>query len=66
MAERISACMVGRLLADRMVGKEIIRPPLIRARQPTWRVSFKKLGTNLFIIDFENDWDKTWIMEGHP
>lgn len=26
----------------------------------------KTLGANLFLIDFENEWDKIRIMEGHP
>lgn len=66
MVVRGSVCVVGKLLADRIVGKEIIRTPLISAWQPTGRVTFKTLGTNLFLIDFENGWDKDRIMEGCP
>lgn len=52
---RGSACVVGKLLADRTVGKEIIKIPLIRAWQPTGRVSFKSVGINTFWIEFENE-----------
>jgi hypothetical protein len=66
MVKRGSACVVGKLLADRMVGKGVIRPPLIRAWQPTGNVTFKTLGKNLFLIEFEHEWDKIRIMEGRP
>ena len=63
---RGSTCMVGKLLADRVVGKEIIKTPLIRAWQPTERVSFKTVRENTFLIEFANEWDKARIMEGRP
>jgi hypothetical protein len=66
LVARGNTCVVGKLLADRVVGKEIIKTPLIRAWQPTGRVSFKSVGENMFLIDFENEWDKTRIMEGRP
>jgi hypothetical protein len=59
-----SAYVVGKLLADRSVGKEIIKTPLIRAWQPTKSVTFKTLGTNLFLIDFADECDKIRVMEG--
>jgi hypothetical protein len=63
---RGSTCVVGKLLADRVVGKEIIKTPLIRAWKPTERVSFKTVGENTFLIEFANEWDKARIMEGRP
>ena len=66
MVEGGSVCVVGKLLANKTVGKEIIRPLLICAWQPTGWVSFKTLGTNPFLIEFENEWDETQIMEGCP
>jgi hypothetical protein len=63
---RGNACVVGNLLADRTVGKEIIKTPLIRAWQPTRQVTFKSVGVNIFLIEFENEWDKTQIMESRP
>lgn len=61
-----TVCVVGKLLADRTVGKEIIKIPLIRAWHLTNRVSFKTLGVNLFLIEFENECDKIRILEGRP
>jgi hypothetical protein len=29
-------------------------------------VNFKNIGCNLFLIEFENEWDKIRIMEGRP
>jgi hypothetical protein len=43
MVNRGSACVVGKLLADRSVGKEVIKTPLMRAWQPTKGVTFKNL-----------------------
>lgn len=63
---RGNACVMGKLLADRTVGKEIIRTPLLRAWQPSGWVSFKSVGANTFLIEFENEWDKIRIMEGRP
>jgi hypothetical protein len=58
--------MVGKLLMERPISKEILKTPMILAWKPTRRVSFKTLGPNLFIIDFENWWDKDRILEAHP
>ena len=66
LVDRGNACVVGKLLGDRIVGKDIMKTPLIHAWQPTGRVGFKTLGPNLFLIDFENEWDKSRIMEGRP
>jgi hypothetical protein len=66
LAARGSNCVVGKLLADRVVGKEVIRTPLIRAWQPSGWVSFKSVGENLFLIEFQYEWDKVRIMEGRP
>jgi hypothetical protein len=46
-----SLCVVGKLLVDRIMGKEIIKTPLIQA----WCLTaFKALGPNLFLIEFEH------------
>jgi hypothetical protein len=34
LVDRGTACVVGKLLADRTLGKEILKTPLIRAWQP--------------------------------
>jgi hypothetical protein len=58
--------MVGKLLSERSINKEIIKTPMVRAWQPTGSVSFETLGSNLFLIDLENLWDKDRILEGQP
>jgi hypothetical protein len=60
------SCMVGKLLSERSINKEIIKTPMVRAWQPTGSVFFKTLGSNLFLIDLENLWDKDRILEGQP
>ena len=59
-------CVVRKLLADRVLGKEIRKTSLIRSWRPMGWVSFKTLGPNLFNIEFEHEWDKVRIMEGQP
>lgn len=59
-------CLVGKLLADRMVGKESIRSKLILGWRPTGSISFKALGENLFLIEFEYSCDKDRVLEGRP
>ncbi|XP_059428617.1 uncharacterized protein LOC132162401 [Corylus avellana] len=66
VATRGNACIVGKLLADRIVGKDILKTPLIRAWHPSDRVTFKSLGANLFLIEFTNECDKIRILEGRP
>jgi hypothetical protein len=66
LVDRGTACAVGKLLEERTVGKEILKTPMIRAWQPTGWVSFKTLGPNLFLIEFQHEWDKVRIMEGCP
>jgi hypothetical protein len=45
--------LVGKLIAERIVGKDTIRSTLVRGWQPEGAVSFKILGDNLFLVDFE-------------
>jgi hypothetical protein len=66
IVSRGSSCIVGKMLAKRMVSKEIIKTPLFKAWHPTWWVSFKEVGMNLFLIDFENQGDKDRVLEGRP
>jgi hypothetical protein len=58
-------CVVGKLVADRYVSKETIKTTL----QGLWRskgMSFKALGENLFIIEFEKSRDKKRVLDGRP
>jgi hypothetical protein len=59
-------CLVGKLLADRVVSKEIIKSTLLRGWKLTGTSSFKVLGENLFVIEFQHIWDKSSVLEGRP
>ena len=64
LLQRRRSCMVGKLLTERFINKEVLKIPMIQAWKPIGSVSFKQLGPNLFLIDFENWWDKDRILEG--
>jgi hypothetical protein len=59
-------CLVGKLIAERIVGKDTIRKSIVRWWKPTGSLSFKVLGENLFLIEFEYSWDKSRVLEGRP
>jgi hypothetical protein len=59
-------CLVGKLIAERVVGKDTIRSKMVRWWKPTGSVSFKVLGENLFLVEFEYFWEKFRVMEGRP
>jgi len=54
------------MVADRIVPKEYYKAPLLRVWKPMGSVVFNVIGENLFIAEFEYEWDKTRIMEGRP
>lgn len=64
VVNRGQSCLVGKLLSDRMVSKEIIRSKLIRGWRPSGTSSFKILGDNLFLVEFQYSCDKTRVLEG--
>jgi len=66
MIGRGSRCLIGKVLVDRFVPKDSIRGPLMRAWNPAGEVSFKVIGGNMFIADFELEEDKGRVMEGRP
>jgi hypothetical protein len=66
LVSRGKFCLVGKLLADRVVAKDFLRGPLLRMWKPGGPVSFKGLGENIFLVEFDNEWDKTKVMEGRP
>jgi hypothetical protein len=45
-------------------GKDVIKWTLIRGWRPTRSLSFKVLGDNVFIVEFEYEWDKSRVLEG--
>lgn len=62
---------MGKLIADWLVSKEIIQTMLLRGWRPYGTPSFKVLGDNLFLVDFETEKDKRrvlgerpWVFEG--
>lgn len=57
---------MGKLIADRIVGKESIKKTLIKGWRPLGFISFNVLGDNLFLIEFEHEWDKSRVLEGRP
>jgi hypothetical protein len=59
-------CVVGKLVSEKLVSKEIIKSKLARWWRPTEMISFKVLGDNLFLIEFENLEDKSQVLEGRP
>lgn len=66
IALKRKSCLVGKLIADRIIGKNTIISKLILGWKPTGSLSFKVLGDNLFLLDFENAWDKSLVAEGQP
>jgi hypothetical protein len=63
---RGKSCLVGKLIADRMVSKEVIRTQLIRGWKPEGNPSFKLLKDNMFLVELATEKDKKRILEGRP
>lgn len=59
-------CLLGKLIVDHLVSKEIIRTTLMHKWKPSGTPSFKVLGDNLFLVDFVNERDKIRVLEGRP
>lgn len=66
LVQRGQSCLVGKLIAERVVSKEIIKSAMVRGWKPTGTIIFKVLGDNLFLVDFEHVWDKARVLEGRP
>jgi len=64
--DRGKTCLVGKLLADRLIGKNAIRSTLIKGWRSARNTSFTNLGDNMFLIEFEHFLEKDRILEGHP
>lgn len=54
LESRGQSWLVGKLIANKVVGKESIRSTLIKGWRPTGSLCFKVLGENLFLMDFEH------------
>jgi hypothetical protein len=46
--------------------KYVIKSTLIRGWKPSRIATFKVLGENLFLVEFEHVWDKARVLEGQP
>jgi hypothetical protein len=66
LVDRGKACLVGKLLADRIVPKDYFRAPLLRIWRLVGSVSFQVIDGNKFIAEFEEEGDKKRILEGRP
>jgi hypothetical protein len=66
LAVRGKSCLIGKLIAERIVGKEFIRKTMIKGWRPKGFPSFKVLGDNLFLIEFEYEEDKSRVLKGRP
>jgi hypothetical protein len=63
---QVKSCLVGKLITDRMVSKEVIRTSLLRGWKPEGTPTFKVLRDNLFLVELEYEKDKRRILEGRP
>jgi hypothetical protein len=66
IAFRGRACILGKLIANRMICRETLRTTMIRLWKSKKNVSFKILGENLFLINFECPGDKERALKGRP
>lgn len=55
MVNRGRSCLVDKLVVDRISPKEFYKAPLMRAWRATGSASFKVIGENMFIVEFEYD-----------
>jgi hypothetical protein len=63
---RGQACILGKLISDRLVSRETIRNYFMDWWKPLKSITFKILGDNLFLIDFEDLEDKERVLNGRP
>jgi hypothetical protein len=66
MMQRSTSCLVGKWISDRFVSKEVVRSFLIRGLKPEGRVTFKVVGDNVFLMEFEHEWEKARALEWRP
>ena len=60
------ACVLGKLVADRLVSGETIKSSLVNWWKPSENISFKVLGENMFLIEFVDIDDKERVLAGRP
>jgi len=66
VVNRGQGCIIGKIMADRIVPKEFFKTPITRMWRLIGSVSFRVIGDNLFLAEFEHCWEKDRVMEGRP
>jgi hypothetical protein len=66
IVNRGQSCVVGKLMSKRVVCKETLKTKLKGWWKLSGTVTFKVLGGNLFLIEFELAKDKKRVLEGGP
>jgi hypothetical protein len=59
-------CVIGKLITDRMVVRETIQTKITQCWKLWGKLSFKILGENTFLIEFEDPKDKVKVLVGRP
>jgi hypothetical protein len=63
---RGNACLIGKLISDCVIGKDTLGSTLVRGWKPKGSISFRVLGKNLFLVDYEYYSDKARVLKGRP
>ncbi len=66
MVHRGKVCLVGKIMAERIVPKEYFKAPLIKIWKPIGSINFQVIGGNMFVAEFDEAGDKICVMEGQP
>jgi hypothetical protein len=66
LTTRGNSCLVDRLIADRVIGKKVLKSSLGKIWKSIGRITFTVLGENLFLVEFVNVCDKVRVLEGRP
>jgi hypothetical protein len=61
-----SLCVIGKLIANRLVSKETIKSTLLRWWKMKGTLSYKVLGENVFLVEFTDAGDKKRVLDGRP
>ena len=64
MVARGKSCIIGKLLYNMLVSKEILKKEMVRWWKPTGWLTFKVVGENMFLMEFEYHWEKVRVLEG--
>lgn len=59
-------CLVGKLLSDRLIQKEVFRSLMSKIWKTVGNIVFKDMYENLWLIEFSSETDKQRVMQGRP